>query len=594
MIITDFTAGELSPRMAGRVDLELYNKGASELENWTPFLQGGITTRPGTAYIGATKANATGVRLVPFNITDTIAYLLELGVVSGVGYMRFWKLDSLIEATPGNALEYLSSDDPVTFPYTTAAQIAALQFAQDGASLYIAHRSFPPKILTCTSTSANTFTIATITVVGNTGSEPFQSSGNYPGCVAVWGGRLWWASSTNDPQRVWASETWDATNGYTHYHTYDTVSYTTQEATDPATWSDPNVPEYADVTTTKDVVSDSNAIDITLGSEQVEQVQWLAAGQDLIVGCTTSEFVIPKGVTATAMQANLQTRYGSAAIQAFLLADTVVFAQAGAQRIREYYYQDTQAAYQSPDLTYHAEHILGIGITAMDFAQAVQPMLYCVRSDGELAVLAYSKTYGVQAWCRYALEGSGDTFSSVAVINTSSGSDSVYCVATINSVKQIVKFDALLSPTCNLDSYISVTKATTNTIARFASKAVKIIHGTTVYSATADGSGVITMPTAVTNGQSVYVGLAYTCTAKTNKVSQFVLKRVPNVYFMVLASYPFSIVSGSYTDTASFTAPYTGDLKVPYADNWDRAGNIEISNATCLPSTILAIAPEVK
>jgi len=41
-IQTNFTAGELSPRMMGRVDISRYQNGAKRLENAVIAVQGGV------------------------------------------------------------------------------------------------------------------------------------------------------------------------------------------------------------------------------------------------------------------------------------------------------------------------------------------------------------------------------------------------------------------------------------------------------------------------------------------------------------------------------------------------------------------------
>ena len=94
-IVTNFQAGELSPRLEGRIDLQKYNQGAQTLQNMVVFPQGGATRRPGTYYAGSSKDGGK-VRLVNFEFSDEQAYVLEFGV----NYIRFFK-DSvpLTEAT---------------------------------------------------------------------------------------------------------------------------------------------------------------------------------------------------------------------------------------------------------------------------------------------------------------------------------------------------------------------------------------------------------------------------------------------------------------------------------------------------------------
>lgn len=94
-IITNFRAGELSPRLEGRVDLDKYNEGAQTLQNMLVFPQGGVTRRPGTYYAGAAKDGGK-VRLINFEYSDEQAYIVELGA----NYMRFFKDGGILtEAT---------------------------------------------------------------------------------------------------------------------------------------------------------------------------------------------------------------------------------------------------------------------------------------------------------------------------------------------------------------------------------------------------------------------------------------------------------------------------------------------------------------
>ncbi len=94
-IVTNFRAGELSPRLEGRIDLDKYNEGAQTLQNMLVFPQGGITRRPGTYFAGAAKDGGK-VRLIHFEYSDEQSYVVELGA----NYMRFFKDGGILtEAT---------------------------------------------------------------------------------------------------------------------------------------------------------------------------------------------------------------------------------------------------------------------------------------------------------------------------------------------------------------------------------------------------------------------------------------------------------------------------------------------------------------
>ena len=67
LVKTSFTAGELDPRLLGRLDLKAQEDGASRLRNVIVHPTGGVTRRPGTAYAATVPG---GLRLIPFDGAD--------------------------------------------------------------------------------------------------------------------------------------------------------------------------------------------------------------------------------------------------------------------------------------------------------------------------------------------------------------------------------------------------------------------------------------------------------------------------------------------------------------------------------------------
>ena len=78
-IQTNMTAGELSPKLAGQVNLDKYKNGAETVENYTIFKQGGATRAPGTRFVKEVKDSTAKTILVPFEFNITQAYILEFG-----------------------------------------------------------------------------------------------------------------------------------------------------------------------------------------------------------------------------------------------------------------------------------------------------------------------------------------------------------------------------------------------------------------------------------------------------------------------------------------------------------------------------------
>lgn len=147
-IKTNFTGGEFSPRLAGRVDLERYGNAAKALRNVLVQAQGGATRRPGSYHAATTKTAGKRVRLVPFQVSTTAAYVCEFGE----GYIRFYNNRGRLESG-GSPVE-------VAAPYTEA-QLRELRFAQSADVLYITHKDHQPRKLS--RTSATSFTIDTVT-----------------------------------------------------------------------------------------------------------------------------------------------------------------------------------------------------------------------------------------------------------------------------------------------------------------------------------------------------------------------------------------------------------------------------------------------
>lgn len=91
-LISSFNAGELSPYLETRTNLEKYRNGCKLLENFLITPYGPANRRAGLEYRGAAKLSSSRCRLIGVNLTANDRYILELGV----GYIRFWKDGNLI------------------------------------------------------------------------------------------------------------------------------------------------------------------------------------------------------------------------------------------------------------------------------------------------------------------------------------------------------------------------------------------------------------------------------------------------------------------------------------------------------------------
>ncbi|MCK5608531.1 hypothetical protein KAR91_42005 [Candidatus Pacearchaeota archaeon] len=128
-IQNSFNAGEWSPLMAGRIDLDKYPNAVEQLENLVIDPRGPAVFRPGMKYIAGTKTNASVSVVIPFEFAATVAYMLEFGD----SYIRFYKDQAQIESG-GNPYEIAS-------PYA-AADLSGLKYCQSADVIYLFHPDY--------------------------------------------------------------------------------------------------------------------------------------------------------------------------------------------------------------------------------------------------------------------------------------------------------------------------------------------------------------------------------------------------------------------------------------------------------------------
>lgn len=138
---TSFNAGELSPDLAGHIDIDRYTNGAKTMLNVVPQVSGGAKRRPGTRIIALAKSGTLTTRLIPFVFNKAQAYQLELGD----GYVRFYTASGQL-VVGGVPLEIATP-----YPYT---EVFNVEYTQGADTMFMANGTFPMKRLVRLSSSA--------------------------------------------------------------------------------------------------------------------------------------------------------------------------------------------------------------------------------------------------------------------------------------------------------------------------------------------------------------------------------------------------------------------------------------------------------
>jgi hypothetical protein len=482
---SSFTAGEVSPRMEGRVTLDTYREGLADMTNLLVLPQGGVTRRPGTEYLGEIKNSAQAARLIPFQFKTTDTYILEFGdqtmrvfrsglqvldatdkVITGItqanpgvitsnshGFSDGDEIfvDAIVGMTELNGRNYrvdnattntftltdLFGNDIDTTSFTaygsagTATEIyniATPYAVADLPALRFVQSADTMFIVhpsyairKLTRTADNNWTFSTATITGSPSPALNDTTNNYPSVVTFFEQRLVFGATNNNPQTLWFSK-----NG-----------------------------DYENFTTG---TGDDDALVYTIASNQVNAIRYLSATRVLTIGTTGGEYVLTATsdgpVTPTTTLIRKYSNYGSAAVEPVQVADVTLFVQRGGRKVREFRYVGdiNVSAYQAPDITIVAEHITAGGLSAFAYQQEPDGVIWAIRADGTLLGVTYRREEEVVAWHKHVIGGefSGGqaVVESIATLPSDTGEDELYMIVkrTINGatkryVEQMRPFD---------------------------------------------------------------------------------------------------------------------------------------------------------
>jgi len=202
-------------------------------------------------------------------------------------------------------------------------------------------------------------------------------------------------------------------------------------------------------------VLDDDALIFTLvGSGRQNEIRWIASKNSLILGTYGGEHLLgasddKEAMTPTNVRAVIQSTYGSQDIQAVIVGDSVLFVQRGGRKIREMHYDFAKDSQVSDDLTVFANHVTESAVTSVAYQRTPEPMIWCTKTDGQLAVMSYERAQNVFAWCRVLTStNKGSTtltyesdIESVAVIPTGGEEDQVW-ISVERDIPGIDDYDA--------------------------------------------------------------------------------------------------------------------------------------------------------
>jgi len=655
--LSTFTAGEISPRLEGRVSIDKYREGLGILENMIVHPHGGVTRRPGTEFLGEVKTSANATRLVAFEFKTSDTYALEFGNQ----YMRVFRnglqvlsaaktISAITKANPAvltssshgysngdevflsnsgamtelksrnyrvansttntftltdlhgaaiNSTGFTTFDSGVTtaeiYEIATPYVSADLDNLRYVQSADVMYFVHPTyAIRTLSRTDHNAWTFATPSISGSPNPALNTGTNNYPSVVSFFEQRLVFGATNNGPQTLWFSKSADYNNF--------TVG-----------------------------TNDDDALIYTIASNKVNAIRYLSATRVLTIGTSGGEYVLTTRnngpVTPTTTVIRKYSNYGTTDAEPVQVADVTLFAQRGSRKVREFKYAGdvNQDAYTAPDITILSEHLTEGGILEFAYQQEPESVVWARRTDGTLLGLTYRREEDVYAWHRHIIGGVFGTgqavVESIITLPTDSGEDELYMVVkrTINSLTkryvEVLKpfaFGTASSSAFFVDSGLTYTGSaisSVNALFHLEGQAMTILANGATHPDKTVAAGGISFDFDVT---SAAIGLGYTSKMQTLRLeagsvdgtSQGKPKRIHALTIRFDKTVGAEIGTDATNvdriffrddsmDMDTAIPLYTGDKEITFPGGFDDDAKIYIQQSQPLPLTVLAIFPRL-
>ena len=557
---TNFSTGELDPRLRSRVDLEQYNNALEQATNVVIQPQGGLKRRPGLKHIfelpnTGVESAGNGVRLIPFEFNVDDSYMLAFTHQR----MHIIKNGALITAINGGADNFLTTT-------ITSAMLDEISWTQSADTLIVVHPDLEPIRIVRGATDA-TWTASTITfdsipqyaftltvtnpaatltpsaVSGKitlTASTSVFSAGNVGQYVnGTQQGRARIVSFTSGTvvnaiveypffnttaiaSGSWELETgyenvWSAGRGWPRTVTFhEGRMYFGGSKSRPATIWGSKVSIFFDFKPEENL--DDDAVEATLDTNQLNVITDMISGRDFQIFTTGGEFFVPQSSTAPITPLDFVFKAVSrngmkpgTRVQAF--ESGTVFVQRQGKALNEFLFSDAQLTYITQRISLLSGHLLKTP-KRMALHKATDTdqgdLLFITNADdGTMACYSILRSQNVIAPSEFTTDGE---FLDVGVDVTD-----IYVVTkrVFNSVTRY--FVELLDYNRFTDCAFTGAVASTATGLPHIGKSLNVItDGVPQSNETVDGSGEVTFDrTSVTNFE---VGLPFTVTAKTMPV----------------------------------------------------------------------------
>ncbi len=419
---SDFTAGELTPELHARVDIDKYIKGVSSAKNMIIMPYGGLRRRPGLA---KTIHLTSEARIEPFVFNTEQQYLIVLrpliidiyksGILQSTEITTYTleelseidiiqSADTMIFAHQNHApkqLQRQGSDTSWAFttisfesvPYYNFGAVIVEKYINSGSAQTVtvavneivlnndensvggaSHTYYKCKVKrTDIDLSQEDFSNTTNWGEEGTQEPSWSVSRGYPKTCTFFGGRLWFAGTTSRPTSIWGSRI----NGFFNFDIGDSLP--------------------------------DQAIQDILDSDQYNIIENIFAGRSLQVFTSGGEFVNKADfITPEDSDWKRQTGYGSSNITPIMIDGATMFIDASGRNVREFLFSYEEDGYISKNATILSSHLITRAVSMASIqgtTEDVGDYVYVINEDGKVAVLNTNRLENIKGWTHFETDG---------------------------------------------------------------------------------------------------------------------------------------------------------------------------------------------
>ncbi|MBL6931198.1 MAG: hypothetical protein ISR46_06825 [Rhodospirillales bacterium] len=517
---SNFTAGEISPRLLGRGDLRAYDNGASTLTNVFIHPTGGLSRRSGLRFIDVAQGDG---RLIGFEFNANQIYLLAFN-------------DSQVDVYRDD----VKVADFVT-PWTLA-QVANINWTQSADTLLVVHPDVGPKKITRTSDTDWTVTDwifhaddvrifqphhkfsdddVTLTASATSGAITLTASADLFDAAHV-GGRFRIVDKEVEITAVTSATLASADVKETLGAAAATKDWEEQAFSAYRGWpvsvcfhqdrmvigGSRDLPNRLWLSKSADLFNfdlaeglDDESIEFAILSDQVNAVRAVFSCRHLQVFTSGAEWMVSGApLTPANIELHRQTQIGSPTdrtVPPRNVDGATLFVPRNGFELREFLFADMEQAYQSADLGMLASHLLEKTLD-QDFDKAKR-LFHMVLESGKLATVTIYRAEQVTAW---TVQETGGSFRSVVVVD-----NKTYALAQRGAQFTIEVFDETMNVDCGLTGTDASAKTTWSGLDHLEGETVKVVGDGAVLSDQVVSSGAVTLEQAVNR---IEIGLGFT------------------------------------------------------------------------------------